>query len=157
MRQQLGITEETPKIADYEILRCIGVGGYGKVYLARDSLGGYCAIKLVRHAASVQDKAYEREMHGLQLYSSISRLHDGFVDVLHIGRNDGSGKMYLARDSLGGYCAIKLVRHAASVQDKAYERELHGLQLYSSISRLHEGFVDVLHIGRNDGYGYFYY
>jgi WD40 repeat protein len=94
MRQQLGITEETPKIPDYEILRCIGVGGYGKVYLARDSLGGYCAIKLVRHAASVQDKAYERELHGLQLYSSISRLHEGFVDVLHIGRNDGYGYFY---------------------------------------------------------------
>ena len=36
-----------PKIPDHELLRCIGQGSYGEVWLARSVLGEFRAIKVV--------------------------------------------------------------------------------------------------------------
>jgi len=41
--------------------------------------------------------------------------------------------------------------------NRLFERELAGIYKFEPISRSHEGFVDILHIGRHDEAGYFYY
>jgi serine/threonine protein kinase len=41
--------------------------------------------------------------------------------------------------------------------DRPYDREFEGIQKFEPISRSHESQVDILHIGRNDAAGYFYY
>ena len=48
---------------------------------------------------------------------------------------------------------------SASRKDKEahFEREFKGLQKFEPISRSHDGFVDILQLGRNDPAGYFYY
>jgi WD40 repeat protein len=81
------------------------VGAYGEVWLARNVLGAYRAVKVVYRASFREERAYEREFRGIQNYEPISRTNDGLVDVLQAGRNDAAGYYYhvmeLADDAAG--------------------------------------------------------
>lgn len=58
---------------------------------------------------------------------------------------------------MGVHRAIKII-YLDSFQDRRpYERELSGIRKYEPISRSHEGFIHILHVGINEGAGYFYY
>jgi hypothetical protein len=83
-----------PAIPDHELLRVIGCGSYGEVWLARSALGTLRAVKVVRRSRFDSDRPYEREFAGIQRFEPMSRSHDGFVDILHVGRNDGAGFFY---------------------------------------------------------------
>src|SRR5436190_13356158 len=83
-----------PNIPDHELLRCIGQGSYGEVWLARNVLGEFRAIKVVYRRTFEHDRPYEREFEGIQKFEPISRLHDSQVDILHVGRNDAAGYFY---------------------------------------------------------------
>jgi Tfp pilus assembly protein PilF len=52
---------------------------------------------------------------------------------------------------------VKIVRRADFDEERPYEREFAGIRKFEPISRSHEGFVDLLQVGRNDAEGYFYY
>jgi len=80
-----------PTIPDYELLRYVGRGAYGEVWLARDVIGGYRVVKIVRRVAFDDDGPYEREFRGLQKFAPISREHPGVVQVLHVGLNRAGG------------------------------------------------------------------
>ena len=73
------------------MLRRIGAGSYGAVWLARSALGTLRAVKIVRRAAFDDDRPYEREFTGIQKSEPLSRTHEGFVDLLQVGRNDAEG------------------------------------------------------------------
>jgi serine/threonine protein kinase len=83
-----------PKIPDHELLRCIGQGSYGEVWLARSVLGEFRAIKVVYRQTFEHERPYEREFEGIRKFEPISRLHDSQVDILHVGRNDKAGYFY---------------------------------------------------------------
>src|SRR5215510_1466209 len=74
------------EIRDHELIRRIGQGSYGEVWLARNVMGTYRAVKIVYRAAFEHARPFEREFNGIQKFEPISRSHDGFVDVLQIGR-----------------------------------------------------------------------
>ena len=76
-----------PDIPDLELLRCIGRGAYGEVWLARNILGTYRAVKVIHRNAFRDDEAFEREFSGLRRFEPVSREHDGFVAILHVGRD----------------------------------------------------------------------
>ena len=88
-----------PLIPDYELLRCVGRGAYGEVWLARDVLGGFRAVKVVRRVAFDDEGPYEREFHGLQRFAPISRQHPGLVPVLHVGLQREAGFFYYAMEA----------------------------------------------------------
>ncbi len=94
-----------PRIAEYELLRWIGGGSYGEVWLARSVLGDYRAVKIVYRRNFEHDRPYEREFEGIGKYEPISRTHESQVDILHVGRNDAEGHFYyvmeLADDASG--------------------------------------------------------
>ena len=73
-----------PEIPDHELLRCIGRGSYGEVWLARNVLGDYRAVKVV----------YRRSFEGIKKFEPVSRTHDSQVDILHVGRNERAGYFY---------------------------------------------------------------
>ncbi len=75
-------------VPDHELVRLVGKGAYGDVWLARNAVGVYHAVKIVRRAAFPSDVPYEREFRGIQKFMPVSRTHAGFVHVLHVGRND---------------------------------------------------------------------
>src|SRR5439155_14517365 len=83
-----------PQIPDHELLRCVGQGSYGEVWLARNVLGDYRAVKVIYRDKFEHERPYEREFEGIQKFEPISRLHDSQVDILHVGRNDAAGYFY---------------------------------------------------------------
>ena len=83
-----------PVIPDHELLRCIGQGSYGQVWLVRSVLGTYRAAKVVFRKSFKSALPFEREFRGIFTYEPISRSHDGLVDVLQVGRNDAAGCFY---------------------------------------------------------------
>lgn len=83
-----------PRVPDYELLRRIGGGSYGEVWLARNALGTLRAIKVVFRRTFESSRPYEREFSGIQKFEPISRSHDSLIDVLHVGRNDEAGYFY---------------------------------------------------------------
>jgi serine/threonine protein kinase len=83
-----------PPIPDHALIRCIGRGAYGEVWLARDVIGTYHAVKVVHRKTFKDDAPFEREFRGIQKFTPISRTHPGFVNILHVGRNDQAGYFY---------------------------------------------------------------
>lgn len=64
--------------------------------------------------------------------------------------------MWLARNVIGTHHAVKIVYRSAFSSSAPFEREFNGIQKFTPISRSHPGFVNILHVGRNEKENYFY-
>ena len=84
------VSAQIPVIPDHELLRVIGRGAYGEIWMARTVTGGLRAVKIVYRST------FEIE--------PVSREHAGFVDILHVGRTAEHlyYSMELADDHLAG-------------------------------------------------------
>lgn len=83
-----------PTIPDHEMLRRIGQGSYGEVWLARTTLGSYRAVKVVHLDRLKNEREFEREFAGIRRFEPLSRMHDGFVDILQVGRSEAGDWFY---------------------------------------------------------------
>ncbi len=83
-----------PRAADHEILKQIGAGSYGGVWLARSAAGQLRAVKVVSRSRFSSERPYEREFTGIRQFEPISRSHPGVVHILHVGRDDAAGYFY---------------------------------------------------------------
>ncbi len=81
-------------VPDHELIRQIGEGAYGEVWLARNVMGTHRAVKIVHRRNFKSDQPYEREFTGIRKYEPISRTNEGLVDILQVGRNDAEGYFY---------------------------------------------------------------
>ena len=95
---------QIPLIPDHEVLRVIGQGAYGEIWLARSVTGALRAVKVVHRATFESERAFQREFQGMSSFEPISRAHSGFVDILHVGRTNDYLYyiMELADDHLAG-------------------------------------------------------
>jgi tetratricopeptide (TPR) repeat protein len=95
------------QIPDHELIRKIGGGSYGEVWLARSALGTYRAVKIVYRKHFSHDRPFEREFSGIQKYEPVSRAQPGLMDILQVGRNNEAGYFYyvmeLADDVSSGH------------------------------------------------------
>ena len=100
------MTTEAPEIPDHEIIRRIGKGSYGEVWLGRSVTGALRAVKVVSRSDFELDRTFEREFEGVKSFEKVSLKHPGLVNILHVGRNDKEGFYYyvmeLADDRAGG-------------------------------------------------------
>lgn len=95
-----------PVIAGYDLLRRIGRGSYGEVWLAREmASGSFRAVKVVYRHTFEHDRPFERELSGIQKFEPVSRTHPSQVHILRVGRDHKLGCFYyvmeLADDSSG--------------------------------------------------------
>src|SRR5215470_10470219 len=82
------------QIPEHELVCSIASGAYGQVWLARNRLGVYRAVKIVHRASFDHERPFEREFAGIKAFEPISRSHEGFVDLLQVGRDDAAGYFY---------------------------------------------------------------
>src|SRR5215831_4578941 len=83
-----------PAIPEHELLRPIASGAYGQVWLARNTLGSYRAVKIVHRGNFDHERPFEREFAGIKAFEPISHSHEGLVDLLQVGRDDAAGYFY---------------------------------------------------------------
>src|SRR5438128_2337943 len=67
------------------------------------------------------------------------------------------GEVWLARSITGALRAVKVVWRSQFSSERPYDREFHGIIQFEPISRSHPGVVNVLHVGRDDAAGCFFY
>ncbi|HEY3898887.1 MAG TPA: bifunctional serine/threonine-protein kinase/formylglycine-generating enzyme family protein [Chthoniobacter sp.] len=96
---------QAPQVPNHEMVRSIGRGSYGEIWLARSLTGTWRAVKIVDRRTFESDKAFQREFEGMSKFEPISREDAGFVDILHVGRDEGGDFFYyvmeLADDHIG--------------------------------------------------------
>lgn len=92
----MGVSPSLPSIPDHRLIRRIGAGAYGEVWLARNLMGTGRAVKIIRRSGFDDERPFEREFEGLKRYEPVSRGHPGLVQILHIGRPaDGESFYYV--------------------------------------------------------------
>jgi serine/threonine protein kinase len=86
------------------MLRVVGRGAYGEIWLARTVSGGFRAVKVVYRSTFESERAFLREFEGMSAFEPISRAHAGFINILHVGRAADYlyYSMELADDHLAG-------------------------------------------------------
>jgi WD40 repeat protein len=81
------------------MLRLIGHGSYGEVWLARHTvLNSYRAVKVVYRDRFLEDRPFDRELEGIQRFEPVSRSHPSQVSILLVGRSDGASNFYYAME-----------------------------------------------------------
>jgi serine/threonine protein kinase len=132
-----------PNLPDYELLKWIGAGTFGQVWLARNRHdGGLCAVKIVA-------KSHQSELDGVRLYRQCASDHPSLVAIKHVGEGDGFYYyvMPLADDVREGtlsqapeqYEPMTLRRHLAWRQRLAADEVVAiARQLLSALVQLHK-------------------
>jgi CHASE2 domain-containing sensor protein len=88
LQPKAGVARELPQTPDYELFDPpFGKGAYGKVWLARNAIGQWQALKVV-YLASFGDNVgpYEREFNGIKRYKPVSDKHPGLLRVDFVSR-----------------------------------------------------------------------
>src|SRR5881409_3370034 len=98
------VSAQIPTIPDHKLLRVIGRGAYGEIWLARTVTGAFRAVKVVYRSTFESERAFLREFEGMSAFEPISRAHAGFINIQHVGRTAGYlyYSMELADDHLAG-------------------------------------------------------
>jgi CHASE2 domain-containing sensor protein len=87
------------RIPDFELLKYIGGGAFGDVWLARNIAGMFRAIKIVSRRNFSDAAPYEREFRGLVKYLPIFDAHPGWVRIYHVGTDEQAGCFYYVMET----------------------------------------------------------
>jgi CHASE2 domain-containing sensor protein len=140
---------ETPLVADHTLLRRVGTGAYGDVWVARNAVGILHAVKVIHRRAFDSAEPFEREFRGITRFMPISRSHPGFVHVLQAGPETVKDYFYYVMelaDNAGGagadplehYQPATLASHLRAQKRLSAEDCLQlGLRMTDALNHLH--------------------
>ena len=85
---------------DYDLVEPpFGKGAYGKVWLARNAVGQWQALKAVYRSKFGEDGSpYEREFRGIEHYKRVSDKHPGLLRIDFVSRMKAEGYFYYAME-----------------------------------------------------------
>jgi hypothetical protein len=120
-----------PTVSDYDLLRRIGSGAYGDVWLARSQVtGALRAAKIVWRYTFEDGRLFQCEFAGILRFERISCEHPRQLALFHIGRNEPAGYFYyvieLANPILVGDDVRSLTSQESEIRNKvrAFSRRL---------------------------------
>ena len=123
--------------ARYTLLRKLGQGGLGTVWLARDeNLNRYVAVKEMTAETSAGDLALEHFRREAEVTGRLE--HPGIVPIYQFGCDEKSGKAFYAMRFLGR-------RTLQDAIDEYHERQQNGSDDKMLLHRLLSSFVSVCH------------
>lgn len=89
----------------YDLVREIGSGGFGTVWIARAQTGIWRAVKIVASASSADREAFRRELSGITRFQNATLGQPTQLAILHVEADDAQGLlryvMELADDASG--------------------------------------------------------
>ncbi len=137
-------------IPDHTLIRCIGRGSYGQVWLARNIMNEFRAVKIIQRQDFSNDAPFQRELNGIRQFEPISRSHPGFVNVLHVGQDTVRNYFYYVMELgddvqtgssfLPDAYAVKTLDRMVRAGKKLSADEVFrlGLRLSDALHHLHE-------------------
>jgi serine/threonine protein kinase/tetratricopeptide (TPR) repeat protein len=125
-----------PAIPDHELIRRIGDGAYGEVWLARNVLGELRAVKIIHRSRFSDPRPFEREFEGIQRFEPISRSHPSQLAILHVGKNEAPGCFYYVMELADPFVVPALAGSGSS--RVSTDRLKAGLQTYSPHTLRHD-------------------
>ena len=87
-----------PPIPHHQLLRRIGRGSYGEVWIALDAMGKWCAVKIVWRDDADSGRAYEQEFRGLKRYDDLVGNEAHLMPIRNVGRDPGGAYFYYAME-----------------------------------------------------------
>jgi serine/threonine protein kinase len=84
------VTRASPSIPEYELLRPIGRGAYGEVWLARNLTGSFVALKIVHRAAFDHDRPFARSNSKCSIFMPYDRCQPRKWRVCSVQTSRGS-------------------------------------------------------------------
>lgn len=112
-----------PRLPDYELLRLIGRGSYGDVWLARAVTGVFRAVKIIWRERFPDERPYVREFEGVTRFAAISLREPSQLALLHAGRSETEGFFYYVMELADD------AEHGRTIEPETYVpltlRELH--------------------------------
>ena len=121
----------------YELIRKLGQGGLGRVWLARDvNLNRHVALKEISHPTGVSEAMVERFRHEAEITGRLD--HPSIVPIYQLGKDEASGRMFYAMRFLG----------RTTLQDSIneyHERRMEGNEDPMLLRHLLSAFVNVCH------------
>ena len=94
-----GVEDDRNSEVRYRLVRKLGQGGLGRVWLALDiNLNRYVALKEISHPSKATDAIVNRFKHEAEITGRLE--HPGIVPVYHLGK-DGSGRAFYTMRFLG--------------------------------------------------------
>jgi serine/threonine protein kinase/WD40 repeat protein len=90
--------EPPPEVPNFKVFYCIGRGGFGKVWLARDVIGQWRAIKTVYRRRFNDDaqgaRDYQRELGAVRRYAPVSTRHENLLKIFYVGPENPANYFY---------------------------------------------------------------
>ena len=154
--QKMASISKPPHISDYQLICMIGEGAFGQIWLGRDALGLYRAVKVIRYEDFDSLESYQAEYHGIRHYAPYSRKYEGLMEIHHVGIHKKEGYYYYVMDladdlreaeSITPDYQTKTLRAYLSEQSdhrvSTQEALRIGIEVAESLSYLHS--VDLVH------------